>query len=855
MANGLEKAVTACVGLGALALGVPLPPGVVETAVGVAGLTEFVAEKNQKFGPECARVRAKTRKAVREGFAEFLQVEGDTWTAGEDLTAADAALAKHLGSCVMDRERLAEDFVSKGFPGVAVDRLMGELAGHEPELFGAEATGSVSHRYARRVLEVSLRAVVENREYYEALEPYIIWKMGLALGILVEHAETTLKLLNDMADAIERLERKANRPDLTRAQSLGFARTILEREVPDDQLEAALFEITKNFFTMRTEIEALKGLSNEAPDILPHLEAAQAALEREDMVELEAAEVELREVRRIYEAGIAARRAREDARRAEEDRHRRAEDGTRARIAETLASAAAARLDRRGAAQHYGEAAALWPEGSRERLVAFVAQGDLLTVAGDTTGAATAFQAALDVAERLARDDPSSAANARDLSVSLDRIGNVRRDQGNLAEALGAYTQGMEIAERLMKDDPSSAANARGLSVNLNKIGDVRSAQGNLAEALEAYTRGMKIAERRLEADPSSAEYARDLSVSLERIGDVHRDQGNLAEALGAYTSAMEIAERLVEADPSGAANARDLFVSLSKIGDVRRAQGSLAEALETWTRGMEIAERLVEADPSSAEYVRDLSVSLERIGDVRRDQGNLTEALGVYTRGMEIAERLARDDPSSAANARDLSVSLTRIGDVRSAQGNLAEALGVYTRGMEIAERLARDDPSSAANARDLSVSLERIGDVRRDQGKLAEAFEAYTRGMEIRKRLARDDPSSAANALSVSLERIGDVRRDQGKLAEAFEAYTRGMEIAERLAQADPSNADWARDVVVSYWKLARVDTENAVAHWREVVARLGAMREAGILRPVDEGLIADAEEKLRGALEGRG
>ncbi|WP_424930089.1 tetratricopeptide repeat protein [Amaricoccus tamworthensis] len=537
MANGLEKAVTACVGLGALALGMPLPPGVVETAVGVAGLTEFVAEKNQKFGPECKRVRAKTRKAVREGFAEFLRIEGDEWSAGEDLTAADAALAKHLGSCVMDRERLAEDFVSKGFPGVAVDRLMGELAGHEPELFGAEATGSVSHRYARRVLEVSLRAVVENREYYEALEPYIIWKMGLALGILVEHAETTLKLLNDMADAIERLERKANRPDPTRAQSLGFARTILDREIPDDQLEAALFEINKNFFTMRTEIDDLKGLSNEVPDILPHLEAAQAALEREDMVELAEAETELREVRRIYEAGIAARRAREDARREKEERRRREEDGTRARIAETLASAAAARLDRPGAAAHYGEAAALWPERSRERMLASLVQGDLLIVAGDTAEAVAAFQAALDVAKQRVEADPSSAANARNFSVSLDRIGDVRSAQGNLAGALEAYTQGMEIAERLARVDPSSAANARDLSVSLNKIGDVRSDQGNLAGALEAYTEAMEIRERLARDDPSNADWARDVVVSHAKLA--------LADSENAVAHWREVVARL----------------------------------------------------------------------------------------------------------------------------------------------------------------------------------------------------------------------------------------------------------------------------------------------------------------------
>jgi tetratricopeptide (TPR) repeat protein len=528
LASGLDKAVLTCVGLFAIAFGAP-PPGTIEATVGLAGTAGYFASRQQKFGPECARVRKKTREGIRKGFAQMLEVEGDHWSAHDDLAKADAALEQHLEACVIDRGALAKAVVSqKGFPGEAADMVMAALAKHEPQMFGQEATLTVTYNYARNVIEICLRAALENRQYYEALEPHIINELGKAVGTLMiraeqaaEHDKAAAVVLKEMAARLERMERAAHGPELTPAQSLGFARTVLEREVPDDQLAAALSEITKNYFSMRSEIETLVGLSNEAPEIRPYLEAASTALNRDDMIELEAAEIALKEIKKIYDARVNERRALEGKRREKEDRLRLEEDRMRAQIAEALATAAAARLDRYGAAAHYGEAAGLWPENTRERMLAFAVQGDVLWVAGDTAGAMAAFGPANDIADRLAKADPSSADRARDLSVSLNKIGNVRQAQGDLAGALTAYTDSMDIRDRLAKADPSSADRARDLSVGLSKIGDVRGAQGDLAGALTAYTDSMDITDRLAKADPSSADRARDVLVSYSKLATI----------------------------------------------------------------------------------------------------------------------------------------------------------------------------------------------------------------------------------------------------------------------------------------------------------------------------------------------
>ena len=63
----------------------------------------------------------------------------------------------------------------------------------------------------------------------------------------------------------------------------------------------------------------------------------------------------------------------------------------------------------------------------------------------------------------------------------------------------------------------------RDLSVSHNKIGDVRVAQGDLAAALEAFQKGLDIATRLAVLDPSNAQWQGDLIFVRDRIARLGR--------------------------------------------------------------------------------------------------------------------------------------------------------------------------------------------------------------------------------------------------------------------------------------------------------------------------------------------
>ena len=245
-------------------------------------------------------------------------------------------------------------------------------------------------------------------------------------------------------------------------------------------------------------------------------------------------------------------------------------------------------------------------------------QADALKVYGDLPQALDLYNASLRLREQLETEEPDTPEWQRDLSVSHERIGDVRVAQGQLDAALTAYQAAVAIAERLTAAHPANAEWQRDLSLSYSRIGDIQVAQGQLNAALTAFQADLAIAERLAAVNPANAEWQRDLSISHNRIGEVRVAQGQLEVALTAFQTAYAIVERLAAADRANSQWQRDLALCHEKIGNARLVQGQLDAALTAFRASLAIRERLTTADPANTDWQRDLSISHERVGDVR---------------------------------------------------------------------------------------------------------------------------------------------------------------------------------------------------------------------------------------------
>src|SRR5207248_1966107 len=114
----------------------------------------------------------------------------------------------------------------------------------------------------------------------------------------------------------------------------------------------------------------------------------------------------------------------------------------------------------------------------------------------------------------------------------------------------------------------------RNLGVSLNKLGNSRRNRRDFRGALEAFEQMSAISKRLMEADPGNAQAQRDFCVSLELISLTRLEMSQLKEALGVVEEALVIRKRLAAAEPANAENQQGLAVCWERVGDARGGSG-----------------------------------------------------------------------------------------------------------------------------------------------------------------------------------------------------------------------------------------------------------------------------------------
>jgi hypothetical protein len=383
------------------------------------------------------------------------------------------------------------------------------------------------------------------------------------------------------------------------------------------------------------------------------------------------------------------------------------------------------------------------------------------------------------------------------------------------------------LAHRIAAD-PDDLDTAWHLSVADNKLGDFylfRKQPGDMERALASYSAGLKIRERLFQAHRKQAKPARDLSVSYEKLGDFYlqRNNPNDAEsALDAYTTSLEIDKKLYRANSKNTQAARDLSITQNKFGDLNLQIGkktNIKTALTAYKSSKKIRQRLQRYDRKNIQLTRDLLLSYHKLGDLylQRYRGwDKWRALKAYQTGLSLASNLYADNQNDPNVAQDFAYFHNKLGNFylrRNNPGDIQRALASYTTCSEILERLHSDNPKNFVAARNLAVIYNKLGDVylqRNESEDVQHAVANFQAALELSTQLHQIDPNfpDVARDLSVINNKLGDVylRSDTAEDKErALSAYTTGMELREQLHKIYPHDVQTAKDLAVSYWKMA--------------------------------------------------
>ncbi|MBX3657998.1 MAG: tetratricopeptide repeat protein [Ramlibacter sp.] len=227
-------------------------------------------------------------------------------------------------------------------------------------------------------------------------------------------------------------------------------------------------------------------------------------------------------------------------------------------------------------------------------------------------------------AQRQVVAEDRTPERLRDLSISMNKLGDVAQALGALEDARTAYAESERIRRELLAEYGRTPERLRDLSISMGRLGEVAQALGALEDARTAYAESERIARELLAEYGRTPERLRDLSVSMERLGDVARALGALEDARSAYAEGERIARELLAEFGESVGALETLAYHLIRhaelstellLGDERPAPTIAAEALR-------LVKRLKQAMPHDARYDRWLehlqSLAAKRAGAAR---------------------------------------------------------------------------------------------------------------------------------------------------------------------------------------------------------------------------------------------
>ena len=144
-----------------------------------------------------------------------------------------------------------------------------------------------------------------------------------------------------------------------------------------------------------------------------------------------------------------------------------------------------------------------------------------------------------------------SKSNEKDMeALCTERIGDIYRIKGNLADALNCYLQYNSIETELIKNEPDNIRYKNNLASSYMKLGSVYQDLGKPEKALDCYLEDMKITKELAENNPDVPDYKNGLAVTNQSLGNLYFDTGEINQALDCYLQCNNIEKKLVEEYP-----------------------------------------------------------------------------------------------------------------------------------------------------------------------------------------------------------------------------------------------------------------------------------------------------------------
>jgi hypothetical protein len=145
------------------------------------------------------------------------------------------------------------------------------------------------------------------------------------------------------------------------------------------------------------------------------------------------------------------------------------------------------------------------------------------------------------------------------------------------------YEQALAHIHRLSEHDPNNTLWLRDMTVTMNKLGDAKSESGDNGAAVSSYTESLAVSRGLAERDPSNALWQSDLWFALYKLSEAKLSLGDTAAARGHSAEGLTIIRSLAAGNPADTRHQLQLLMNLYRLGSLEdgpERESALKEAL-----------------------------------------------------------------------------------------------------------------------------------------------------------------------------------------------------------------------------------------------------------------------------------
>lgn len=420
---------------------------------------------------------------------------------------------------------------------------------------------------------------------------------------------------------------------------------------------------------------------------------------------------------------------------------------------------------------------------------------------GRQSEAKSYYLRALGVRERLVKKNPEASVHRRELAATNQSLAKLHRALGDTQAADVALHKAVDIAERLAAEEPSDEADREVASL-LNELALLNAYLGKKGDAESLHVRAIQLQKNLAERSPDVAVNRVELGDSLYNLANLYDDIGRYDDSIEHHRRALELRERIANEFPAVPAYRRKLANGLKSLALVLSRHGKRTEAEVAHRRAKASFEQLVHDQPDVPEFRHLLAGSMVSIAQILRDRGTMAEALLMYQQALIIRKRLVEEHPDLPEYRQELAGCHNGLANLFAMERKRPESIAEYRQAVTHLNRLAHEHPAVLIYRQELGLSLNNLALALRNDKQTSEAEAACRQSLELRERLAAEHPTPPhQQGLANTLDLLATILDARGRLEDAIAACRRSMEIREKLLVEHPKVVQNRQRLVASY------------------------------------------------------